>query len=535
MARWLSLIVGDRDLTESHSDLQLSNVDPGGFEILTVKPSELRGIVVGAPIRARIGDELIFHGRLNEPGQHTSQGQDEFSLAGVGYGAVLKDNAIREIYVDADVTKWRPPSTTHQAAQIVAGFAPSGPTVTPDDNGGAPALKSEAVSTWGATSRPYCYGIYDALGLSVADVYYAWKLASAFSGDTNFGWEVNTGPDDSGSGASGTGNLRAAGPGSGSLTAAASTHKYVYAGMYHAAAGGTGREIYDVLWTCLAVYGRHGLTKRGVAGATQPQGFFPSDIAVDAFKRSGMAMSGFVLGDDSNTIVRQAAYLDPITNDQLLTNMAGLLGWHWGVWEPISVLDDRPSGWFTGPPANATAVVSRSECDEIDVPKLHLDQLYNQARVQYTDVAGVSKYVTVAVDNAALTASGLVTRTMELSLGVGSIGAAQAFGGYALRLANAGQRGSGSAILPDFVALSTGGRKPASLLKAGRDRLRVLDIPDAGSLFEGDTRRYDTFRIQRVETTFVNGQPRTRVEFDTGADLLEVLQAQLAAAVGNAG
>jgi hypothetical protein len=87
-------------------------------------------------------------------------------------------------------------------------------------------------------------------------------------------------------------------------------------------------------------------------------------------------------------------------------------------------------------------------------------------------------------------------------------------------------------LLGDTVRLPGGGSKPACLLKAGRDRIRITDLPDSGPLHETDTRRFDCFHVRRVETTEQpDGTQQTRVDFDGGADLMEVLQARLAVQV----
>ena len=164
-------------------------------------------------------------------------------------------------------------------------------------------------------------------------------------------------------------------------------------------------------------------------------------------------------------------------------------------------------------------------------PRCAWTSFYNRARVAYQDPSGKSGFVTVDSPNPLLDEAGITTRTLALQLGAGGSGAASAFGQFALDLASKSARGGGWAILPDTVMLPGGGRMDACLLRAGRDRIRINDLPDAGPLTAGDTRRYDTFLVRRVEPTIdENGVPRTRIEFDGGADLLEVLQARLAIA-----
>src|SRR6266403_1812451 len=102
----LQVIAGDRDITASHDGLTYSNVDPGGFETLTCNPQAIAGLRAGARVTVRYGQEVAWDGRVNEPGQTTKRGGDSYSLAVLGYGAALKDNAYREIYVDRDLGKW---------------------------------------------------------------------------------------------------------------------------------------------------------------------------------------------------------------------------------------------------------------------------------------------------------------------------------------------------------------------------------------------------------------------------------------------
>jgi hypothetical protein len=281
----------------------------------------------------------------------------------------------------------------------------------------------------------------------------------------------------------------------------------------------------------LAVRGTHGLTQRGSLSATSAPGYYPSDIFRDALTRSGAGIAPGVIEDATGLTIAHLVYPQPTGADQIADQMAKLMAWHWGVWEPQTVLDDTPTAHFRSPPSDATCVVSRSECLELDPPKVRLDLLYDTAKVSWRDAAGSSGTETVTLANPLLYEAGLTSRALVLDAGTTNQAAARAYGSFALLLSQRTARGGGYCLLGDTVGLPGGGRKPACLLKAGRDRLRITDLPDSGPLHETDSRRTDTFHIRRVETSIVNGRPQTRVDFDGGADLMEVIAARAAVAV----
>ncbi|MFP5379563.1 MAG: hypothetical protein ACLGHP_07410, partial [Vicinamibacteria bacterium] len=221
-------------------------------------------------------------------------------------------------------------------------------------------------------------------------------------------------------------------------------------------------------------------------------------------------------------------FRDPVAHEHVIAEMAKIMGWHYGTWEPRTVLDDTPRLFFTAPPATPTCIVSRHDLGGFDAPKVRVDRLYDTAKVRWTDPAGTSGVQTVTIANALAARAGVAGRTLGLDMGQGDATTATTYGTFALNLALASARGGGSGTAPSSVALPGGGRKPAALLKSGRDRIRVLDLPDSGSLTATDADRQDSFLVRRVATTVKGGQATTQIEFDGGADLLEVLNARLA-------
>lgn len=528
----LHIMAGDRDLTSSHGGLQFSNVDPGGMEVGSFNPEILDGLRPGTPVFIRLGSEVMGHYRLNEPGQHDKGGRPSYTVAALGYGAKLKDNPVRRLYVDRSLSGWGDVGLARKIALATGIRNYFGPTPVTDSDG-HPVLRTKLLAPVNASS--VCEAIYDAQGLAVGIIYYGVTAngGAINAADVQWNWQLGTSSNDSLAAITSTGDLQPIGTvASGYHTAAAG---YPFAWLQHSyglAIGGNSE--YDLDWT-LAVYGTHGLTLRPVPWPdpstfslfAAPSGFYTSDIVGDAVASQGFDL---LITQAADLIVEHSVYFQPTTREQIIDDMAKLAGgWHWGVWEPRDMFSTTPSFRYQPPPDEASCVTSRRECDEFEAPKVRLDQLYDTAVVSYKDPAGTSGYVTVTAANPLLVEAAIGSRTLPLDMGSGSAASARAFGTFALALAGKSARSGGWAILPDTVMLPGGGRKPACLLKSGRDRIRINDLPDSGSITAGDTRRYDTFLVRRVEVTVdEHGVPRTRVEFDGGADLLEVLQARLA-------
>jgi hypothetical protein len=143
--------------------------------------------------------------------------------------------------------------------------------------------------------------------------------------------------------------------------------------------------------------------------------------------------------DAIDYIAPHVVYRTPTAADVIIDDMAKLMGWPWGVWEPSTVLGSSPRLDFGPPPTDATAVVTKAECDQLDVTA-RLGDLYNTCQVTYTDPAGTGGMVTVTLPSAQLSEAGIATRTLPLNMGVGSAAAATTFGLMALALSQISAR-----------------------------------------------------------------------------------------------
>lgn len=524
----LAVFLSGHDVTADAGPPTFSNVDPGGYEAcsFTLPPSVAQP-KPGDHVLILEGLATAWEGMVEDPGPTQSSQRAEGQVQAVGYGAKLKDNPYSMIYASRDLAAWRATSVARRLN--LTSYRIGEMTVGPDTANGKPGITTGWNGAW--TDKAVAESWYDAgPGNTIAACYLEWtRQPSVDYTDTNWDWDLwRSASDDTGETRIG-GNLRAAGPSSNIFTFTA--QRYVMLQLAYLAAGGGSDAEYSVSWRNLGLYGPHGLDRQAITD--EPPGLFPADIAAHALTQTTGIAEGVVDTDPAGFIAGHVVYRDATLPEQVIDDMAKLLGWHWGVWEAPSILGSTPRLDFRARPPSATAVVSRADCDGLKISERR-SQLYDRVVVTYTDAAGTPGQATVTAENPRMPADS--DRTLgPLSIGISSQGAAEDYGAQALALAQSSQRGGGSPILPSMVLLPGGGTKPAHLLKAGLDRLKITDLPDSGSWTETDTRRFDTFRVKRVETSVENGNPRTRVELDEGADLLEVLNARFAIAATVAG
>jgi hypothetical protein len=526
----LTVILGDRDVTDQAGSLSYSNVDPGGHEACSFTlPNDAPWPLPGTPVTIWEGMTRAWLGRVEEPGDDLDARAAPSQVTAVGPGAALKDQTMSMVYIDRALGRWQGPSRARQIALLGVNFAaPNAGAATPDTTTGLPALDTgfDEGGGWGATSKPIAEAWYDAgdgnlLGRIRAD----WaKTATVSSGaDGNWVWEGALETDDLDSSSDSTGDLQAAGPGSADR-AATTSRRFAMLRLYYNAAGGTaGSNLrYSIYWTNLRVFGDHGLTIRGASAALE--GFYPSDIADHARGLAGGIAAG-IITPSTSYIVPHVAYYTRVAHEQIIDDMAKLLGWHWGVWEPLNPFDTTPRLDFRAPPTDATASVMREDCQQLKLTQ-RLSDFHNRAEIRWTDPAGTSGTAVVTLANPNMPTG--LTRTLQLDAGTSTALVAAQIGTDALALEQQQARAAGSVILPAMV-MTPGGMLPSHLLRAGLDRLKIIGLPSAGAWTDADTRRYDVFRVRRVTVARdQNGAPRTTAELDSGANLLEVLNARLA-------
>lgn len=526
----LQVRVAGRDVTARVTDqLTFSAVDPGGYETCQFSlPDGETPVRKGDVVVVFDGLGEVWWGRVEEPGARVAGGRTSYQVQAVGAGAALKDDQYACVYVDRDLSGWGGITKGRNILLLGASWqiASSGDVQTNSD--ASPVL----VQSFQINGTPIISeAVYDASALCHIGGIYADGVGTNIGTFGSPGWSTRivVTDDDNNAGTSLDPSyedvqlISAATTFSKRFTATVGRRFAMLQFLYSGAANLPGSDR-TMSWANLAVYGNHGLALRG----PEPGGFYPSDIARHALQHATGIQPGAIHDADSY-IVSHSVYKEPTTPEQVIDDMAKLMGWHWGVWGPDSILDTVPRLHFRPPPPEATAACSRLEAEDFQIAD-QLSSTYDAVTVGWQDAAGTRNYETVTQPNDSLPQG--VHRTGTVDIGTSSQAGAQAFGRNWLLLTQRAQRAGGQCTLPQDVITPSGATRRALTLKPGLDRLRFTDLPSDGqNLLETDTRRFDTFRLKRTETTVEQGGiPRTRVEFDTGADLISTLQGRLDAA-----
>ncbi len=522
----LHILLGSRSLSERCDQVTFSATDTGGYETCSLGLPADDYALKGQMITIRKGCEIVWQGRVAERDDHNTEDHASRMLQGEGYRALLRDTDVSMVYVDRELARWADPSISRQIALLGLSEQFASSQAGTDPTNLSPALVQTIVDSWASPWTPVNESWYDAgAGNLIAKIYY--NLAVSQGAVGTWSEKVALDSDDLASIDEISANLDPSGSGYFSPAAA-----YRFARVIHSnsvTGAGVQGATYLAYWQNLTAYGNHGLTGRGA----DPVGFWPSDIARHALSQCSNIAGGQIV-DAIGFIAPHVVYRTPTPADQIIDDMAKLMGWTWGVWEP-GLLGSSPRLDFRAPPTDATCAISRSECDQLDITT-RLGDLYDVCEVAFTDAAGTAGLATVKLPNPLLYEAGIASRTLQLSLSLSSPAAAQTYGLFALALSQVAARAAGTVTLPVSVRLANGGSKPAVLLRPGLDRLRITDLPDAGNLFDQGTNRRDVFRISRVESTAArDGSTSTVAELDNGANLLETLQARLSLAAAIVG
>jgi hypothetical protein len=475
--------------------LSFSTSIPGGFKSMTCEL--LRRLDIDYPDEALFdnarvygpGNETVWEGRVAQlPRQHS----DQFSVqpGAVGWSAHLQDDpSFREIYVDRDLSRWTEPSVQRKINLFASSQMTTGPSVAPDTGTGFPALDCQFTGAWAATSLPWAEGLYDSGGIPLGSLYYAWKTLGN-TNIANMNWSAAFGSDDTFTSFDTSGNLRAAGPGTGTLTATTSTRRAASVQFYwNGGAAGGDNEQFHVFWTCLAIYGTHGLTKRGIADATNAQGFYASDVIANVVGRVAPLLN-YTTGAEGSIfsttfVIPHLAFLDPTTASDAIGLINGYHLYEWGVY------DNRTFFWRPPDPDRLTWTCRLSDGAQVSLEGDDANNIFNGVFVTFTDPAG--KRTTVGppgsgADTTDITlvdtnpdnpvnAHGLPRRwgLLDVSQTTTALGAIQ-LGAIWLAEHNLPQR-RGQLTLTGLVDHPTEGKRPAWAIRAG-DYIRIADRPN---------------------------------------------------------
>lgn len=516
----MSLTVLINGARVDHSSLSCSSVRRGGFEACNFQIP--RGIppTKGSEIAVFDGCSWVWHGYVEEAGQTHDQGVRGANVVGVGYGGALKRNPYSMIYIDRDLSRWRNTSVSRLLNLIAGGFRNQGTWQVQPNDSGIPVIQTALQAPWPANaiiSIHYDAGAgnsiaslrgvtSNALGVNFADV--TWNIhANLATADNLVTGQVST-------------DVRAAGSGGGWQVNGGSGYRYAEINQLYAAAFTGDNLEYQLHWSTLRVFGNHGLRYANGPG-NGDDGCYAVDVIKDAIHRSD---AGFTLEvADDPYIVEQLAYYEPVQPEQVVDQMAKLLGWNYGTWEP-GLFSSQPVFKAGPPPSVPTCQVSYIDCHDVDIND-KLSEMYDRAIVLSSDVAGTTERTDIEAPHPGLPEG--IHNTTTFNLGVTTTAATQ--GAFLLSLLQEQARAAGQiGQLPPLVRYGSG-QKPAHLLRPGLDRITVIGLPNSGNLVaDSNAARQDTFLISRLSLTEAeDGTVSTTVEVDSGSDLTETLNARL--------
>jgi hypothetical protein len=521
----LTLVVNGKDYSEYASGIQHSSVDPGGWEVMSFDlPYILSDLpTIGAEAVLYDGLQIVFEGRVEEPGEDARDRATTYSVQCVGAGAVLKDTSYAMIYVDRDLSAWTPISQTRQLLLANATRPYFPPEVIPDTQSGQQALRVGLRGPW-AVGTATAEAMYDAgPNCTLAAIYFRWSKPTIVDhASVNWAWGVDSWTNDTiTSSVSASANLRAAGPSRSSL-ALGSTSRVVRLYAQYATSGGVNGLDYSIYWQPV-VYGTHGLPVVGSGTDINVFGLRHYDIARHAAQQAGVSI-GLVEVDDTYTVL-QSAYKERVHPEQVIDDMSKHSGWHWGVWSNRSGFAGDPEFFYVSPPESATVFAHIDDCDTSRFSQ-RLSEMHDSIHVSWSEVNGTRGSVTVTRDNP----RSPITRSTSIDIGISSSTVAQAYGAMFLALEEQQARAAGSIVISGDIR-TTRGLVPVNHLRAGLDRIQIAGLPNSGPWTESDTRRFDTFRIKRINVTYRGGKPTATLELDAGMNLIEVMQARFENAV----
>jgi hypothetical protein len=386
------------------SGLSFSTTMPGGFEQAQSSLARRYGPVYAdltefSTVRwVGVGGLIAFEGRL-QASPRLAGDQQMVTPEVVGWQSHLDDNTnAGDIYLDADFNQWQPSSVQLKIndAKVSPYYNSDDPSVNPDPTTGYPSLVTGFSGAWqtGHLSK----GWYDAKGLPIGAIYYAWKRqmdpatasVTIDSTDSKWNWGIWASTDDLQTSADQSGNLRAAGPGQGSLATTAGNKLWGEVYLTYSSPGGSDGVLYGIDWTYLAVVGSSGVPIRGALTANGGLGVLASDVIVNVLGRwapkIGYTTGPFGSIQPTSYLVPQASYRDPQPASTIIQDMLKYELADWAVWE-------GPTFYLNPWGMRGRRWQARVRETQLQDAGPQVDRLFNGVIVTYTDPTGIARSV----------------------------------------------------------------------------------------------------------------------------------------------
>lgn len=389
MARWAE----DEPRAENiPSDLRFSDTMPGGFE--RCEASLPRQPARDFPDLERLSTwrvhdaagEIVSETRL-ERAPRVSGDRMAISPAAVGLQAHLEDTKGQGVYVDRDFSHWIGASAQRRINALGFGTPEDAEEHQVQTDTGEPALSTGLTGTW--AQRRQCEANYSS-PVDLGALKARWKRSSVIdSANADWEWQTFLAENDVFSGAlSSSGNLRAAGPGIAEIVNTAAGQRHAMVRLRHLTSTGTAGVAgtrYEIWFTVLAVYDRHGLPLYGGLTATTAPGVLASDV-IAHFLAQFCPLLKFTTGPQgtiqpSAFVIPHLEFRDRTTPAEMLRQANRFELRDWAVWDNKTFHYHRRGARGK----NWRARVGPSGLHETGQS---VERLPNVAYVSYRDVAG---------------------------------------------------------------------------------------------------------------------------------------------------
>jgi hypothetical protein len=532
-ARWA---MDERSADNVPSNLSFSTTIPGGFEQMAVTLArtpdrdypdltEFSTLTVEG-----VGGQVAWQGRL-ETAPRASGEQVSITPGAVGFQAALDDNgSARQIYLDTNLTAWQPSSVALKLSDALGGRDLEDPAVVADASTGQPSLATQMTGPWARTHAAKAW--YDARGISIGALYYAWKINSPISpADTNWSWLAALSNDDIQTGIQLTSNLRAAGPGTGTLTASDDLKKFALADLEYAIAGGNSGEVYSLFWTFLGIVGNSGVPIQGALTATGGIGVLASDVIGHAVStwapQLATTRNGVSTIEPTTVSIPQLAFTDPTTAGAIVKAVLQFETLDWWV-------DEGPTFNLASRANHGRYWRARVGPSGLQETGPQVDRMYNAVVVSYNDITGIARTVgptgsgadtiddTLADADATnpVNVAGLDRPYEYPNIGTSTAGAAIAVGRRWLAEMKQAST-SGQANIVGYVQDDRAVWYPAWAMRAG-DWISFTDA-------------HDTSWRRIVKTTYSDSSKSCQLDLDSPSEDLDAMLARMSVAIAALG
>lgn len=337
------------------------------------------------------GNQSVWEGRHLTFPVDDGPSEDTIHVAAVGHANRLRRKKLPVLIVDRDLSAWGQASRARQIALLAAEGAATAPTVAPDETNGLPGLEMVVEGPLQANNFPKCEALYDAgAGNLIAAIYYDWQRA-ANATNASWRWELDVFTSDDFVGSpGGTGDLQSEPNATGSAYfTPSSARRYAQARLlWNNAAGDAGAHRYTVYFRKLAVYGDHGLTRRGTA----PGGFYDSDILPYVLDRLAPGLN-YTTGEGGSIeqgefVIPHAAWRETlVTAEDVILALNGYELKDWAVWEKRTFYSRYPD------PGRLTWEVQKRDGALLQLEGDHGDEWYNGVVVSWRNPDGTTGIV----------------------------------------------------------------------------------------------------------------------------------------------